>query len=237
MQSLGDGHYAISDEIDIEGEGASHFIFGRGWLLEIVELSSGEYSFYSDGSDIAPKSKRFGAFYPPFTVMRSAVKNLKGRVCGIGSVKPFAELPQTPIIFETEYRGLFTDVSQAFEVLKTCGNRQSIEVNTKPSLLSLKTKRLIDENYLAYPSMSRIAKRLGVSPEHLSRQFKRDYLLSPSAYLHQLRVSEATFRLSLGEQIIEICSDVGYNDLSRFYKQFRKVTRTSPANCRSMLKR
>ena len=59
--------------------------------------------------------------------------------------------------------------------------------------------------------------------------------MSPSAYLHHLRVAEATFRLAVGEPIIEISMDVGYNDLSRFYKQFHKVTKTSPAVCRSML--
>jgi len=30
--------------------------------------------------------------------------------------------------------------------------------------------------------------------------------------------------------------DVGYNDLSRFYKQFRKKTQTSPGECRETLK-
>ena len=81
------------------------------------------------------------------------------------------------------------------------------------------------------------ADRLKVSHEHLSRQFKKDYGLTPSAYLHKLRVAEATSRLSKGEEIIDISLDVGYNDLSRFYKQFRKATRTSPAVCRKQVLR
>jgi two-component system response regulator YesN len=76
---------------------------------------------------------------------------------------------------------------------------------------------------------------LNISHEHLSRQFKKDYGLSPSAYLHKLRVAEATFRLTLGEEIIDISQDVGYNDLSRFYKQFKKATHTSPAVCRKQV--
>jgi AraC-like DNA-binding protein len=50
-----------------------------------------------------------------------------------------------------------------------------------------------------------------------------------------LRVADATFRLSKGEPIIEISQDVGYNDLSRFYKQFRKSTNTSPGACRDTM--
>jgi len=112
---------------------------------------------------------------------------------------------------------------------------QSIEFNSRPSLLSIRAKRIIDENYRIYPSIARIAKRLGVSHEHTTRGFKRDYGMSPSAYLHQLRVAEATHKLTLGEEIVDISMDVGYNDLSRFYKQFRKATKTSPGDCRTIM--
>lgn len=235
MERLADGAYAIADEITIDGEGASHFIFSRGWLLEIIELRRGDYFFYRDSGEVRPRGPKFGVFYPPFTLIRCFVREVRGRVRGIGSVENFPALPSAPLVFETDFDGEFANLEQAFEVLDSGRERQSIEVNTKPSLVSLRAKRLIDENYLVYPSIGRIARRLRVSPEHLSRQYKRDYGLSPSAYLHQLRVAEATFRLSLGEEIIDISHEVGYNDLSRFYKQFRKATRTSPAVCRTML--
>jgi AraC-like DNA-binding protein len=237
MKRLADGAYAIADEIVIEGEGSSHFIFARGWLLEIVELRGGDYYFHSDGGEVRPHGPRFGVFYPPFTLVRCFVANVRGSVRGIGSVEDIPGLPKMPFIFETDFDRDFDGLDDAIGVLDAGRDRRSIEVNTKPSLVSLRAKRLIDENYLVYPSIGRIAGRLRVSPEHLSRQFKRDYGLSPSAYLHQLRVAEATFRLSLGEEIVDISGDVGYNDLSRFYKQFRKTTRTSPAVCRTMIRK
>ena len=237
MEVMPDGAYIISDEISIDGNGASNLIFSRGWLLEILELSLGEYFFFSDGEEVRPASRHFGVFYPAFTIVRSYVKNIKGKVNGIGSVNSFPSLPAGPIIFDTEFGGPFTDLKQAAEVLGSAGNIRTLEINTSPSLLSIKAKRLIDANFLVYPSISKIARRLNVSPEHMSRQFKRDYGLCPSSYLHQLRVSEATFRLAVGEEIIEISHEVGYNDLSRFYKQFRKATDTSPAACRSSFKK
>ena len=39
---------------------------------------------------------------------------------------------------------------------------------------------------------------------HLSRQFKRDYGLTPSAYLRQLRVADAPLRLAAGQPIVVI---------------------------------
>jgi AraC-like DNA-binding protein len=237
MDILADGEYRIDDEIDIGGDGISNFIFGRGWLLEIIELSKGDFFFYSDDKEVRSTTTRFGAFYPSFTIVRPHVRNVKGRVSGFGAVRSVPELPQTPFIFDTDFDGILVNVDHVIRILAASPDRRSIVINSKPSFLSIKAKRLIDENYLAYPSISRIASRLGVSPEHLSRQFKRDYYMSPSAYLHQLRVSEATFRLSIGEKIIDISNEVGYNDLSRFYKQFRKRTKTSPAECRTMLKK
>jgi AraC-like DNA-binding protein len=235
MQILEDGGYAISDRIDIPGEGTSDFVFGRGWLLEIVELASGDYYFYSDGAEVRPPSSRFGIFYPCFTFVRASSRDLKGEVFGVGSEHMPEGLPTSAFLFETDRRQPFTRTNEALEVLNEARTLRSIDVCTTPSLVSLKAKKLIDENYSIYPSIARIADRLTISHAHLSRQFKKDYGLSPSGYLHQLRVADATFRLSLGQEIIDISHDVGYNDLSRFYKQFRKTTRTSPAVCREIL--
>lgn len=237
MRVLDKGGYAIGGPIEIPGAGSQDFIFARGWLLEVVELFEGEYYFISDGREVRPTGKRFGVFYPPFTVVRAFSRHLNGYNLGVGSEGLYAGLPDHPFIFETDHVEEFTAVEQAFDVLNDCRDRQPIAVNTRPSLLSLKTKKMIDENYLVYPSIARIAERLNISHEHLSRRFKKDYGMSPSAYLHQLRVADATFRLSIGEEIIEISQDVGYNDLSRFYKQFRKSTKTSPGACRGSLVR
>jgi AraC family transcriptional regulator of adaptative response/methylated-DNA-[protein]-cysteine methyltransferase len=74
--------------------------------------------------------------------------------------------------------------------------------------------------------------KLGVSHAHLTRQFKRDYGLTPIDYCHRLRVSDAMGHLSQGGKILDVGYDVGFNDATRFYADFRKVTGTSPGKCR-----
>ena len=236
MQLLSDGSYVIDDVVSIESSGTAPFVFGQGWLLEILNIESGEFCFYHDSVKVRPGKKQFGVFYPPFTFVRSHVKDLKGTVRGVGHLEPLSELPPSPILFDTDFDGCFTSRTQAVDVIAAARNVRSIEPNSNPSLLSIRIKRLIDESYLDDLSISGIARELNVSHAHVSRQFKRDFEMTPSAYLHQLRVAEATFRLSNGEPIIDISQDVGYNDLSRFYKQFRRKTRTSPAACRESLK-
>lgn len=236
MQVMPGGAYVIEDEIDIPGEGASFFVFCAGWLLEIVEIESGEFYFFRDGEEVRAKRQQFAVFYPAFSIIRAFSRDMRGRNRGIGALNDLPELPRNPILFETDFDGTFTNARQSVEIIDSGRNHESIEFCTKPSLLTVKAKKLIDENYAEMRSIARIAARLKVSHEHLSRQFKRDYQMTPSGYLRQLRIADATFRLAIGEKIIDISQDVGYNDLSRFYKQFHKTTRTSPADCRAILR-
>lgn len=234
---LPDGAYLFEDELEVRGVMTAKVITGAAWLLELYELEAGEICFVQGNSLIRPLTNCFGVFYPPFTILQPSFKDARASLAGIASLEPLpADFKSVPLVFETARAKLHTSARQAVEILSSGENHQSIEVNPRASLLSVKAKRLIDENYLVYPSIARVSRKLNVTHEHLSRQFKRDFGMSPSAYLHQLRLADAPLRLARGEEIIDISQSVGYNDLSRFYKQFRKHTRSSPGACRTMLK-
>ena len=234
---LADGAYLFEDELEVHGVLAAKVITCTAWLLELYELKAGDVFFISGTREVRATTKCFGVLYPPFTISQPSVENAKGRLVGVAATESLPTgFTEVPTMFETMCTELPTGVAHALEIVRLGENHQSVELNPKPSLLSVKAKRLIDENYLSYPSISRIAQRLGVTHEHLSRQFKRDFEISPSAYLHQLRLADAPLRLARGEEIINVSQDVGYNDLSRFYKQFRKSTKTSPGVCQSLMK-
>jgi AraC-like DNA-binding protein len=234
---LADGAYLFEDELEVHGVLAAKVITCTAWLLELYELAAGRVCFIRSTGEVAATSKRFGVLYPPFTISQPSLENAKGRLVGVAATESLPSgFTRVPTMFETRCTELPAGVAHVLEIVRQGENHQSVELNPKPSLLSFKAKRLIDENYLSYPSISRIAQRLGVTHEHLSRQFKRDFETSPSAYLHQLRLADAPLMLARGEEIINVSQDVGYNDLSRFYKQFRKSTRTSPGVCQSLMK-
>jgi AraC-like DNA-binding protein len=234
---LPDGAYLFEDELNLKGELTAKVITCTAWLLELYELKSGELFSARGETEIRPAAKCFGVFYPPFTISQLSFKNVKGLLTGVAGSTPLpAGLTPLPVMFETTFAGPPTGAAQVLEVVRSGNHLQSIELNPRPSLLSLRAKRLIDSNHLAYPSISRVAARLRVTHEHLSRQFKRDFQLSPRDYLRRLRVADAPLRLARGEEIINVSQDVGYNDLSRFYKQFRKSTNTSPGVCQTMMR-
>jgi AraC-like DNA-binding protein len=237
MELLPDGAFLIEDVLEIKGSGAMTFVMCDAWMIQLFELETGEFYFDRGGEFVRPKGKRFGIFYPPFAIIRSHVKDIRAHWAGMAATERLPrEFTAAPMIFETDFTKAPKSVSDVKKILGLSYNRQSIEINPAASLLSLKAKRLIDENYLIHPSIGRIATRLGVTNAHLTRQFKRDFTLTPSAYYHQLRIAEATSRLARGEEIIKVAQDVGYNDLSRFYKQFRKSTTKTPGYCQTFKK-
>lgn len=232
---LSDGSYLFEDELT-GGVLDMTVITCALWLLELYELSSGDPAFEVGTEKVRPTSRCFGVLYPPFSLTRPCFKNTRGHVLGIaGSSELPTELLSPALVFDTSFCSPGS-ASEAISLIRNSTNRQSIDPCPSASLLSVKVKRLIDQNYLAYPSIARIAERLGVSHAHLSRQFKKDFRMSPSEYLRKLRVSDAPLRLARGEEIINVSLDVGYNDLSRFYKQFRKTTNTSPGSCKTLLR-
>ena len=234
---LADGAYLFQDELEMKGELTAKVITCAAWLFELYELKTGELFFLRDDAQIRPKTKCFGVFYPPFTISQPSFKNVKARLVGVAATDALPSgFTTIPVVFETIFTESPSGLKEVIQIVDSGHNRQGVEFNSKPSLLSLRAKRLIDENYLIYPSIARLAARLGVTHEHLSRQFKRDFRMSPSAYLHQVRLADATLRLAKNEKIVNVSQDVGYNDLSRFYKQFRKTNKTSPGLCQTMVK-
>jgi AraC-like DNA-binding protein len=238
LELLSSGTFLIEDDVKIKGSHIKTFMMCDAWLLELFELEEGHYSFMRGGEHVLPKTKHFGIFYPPFTIMRVCVEDIRGRSAGMAATTCLPEKFMTvPILFETAFTAPPKSVEQVEEILNSSYNPQSIELNPTPSLLSIHVKKLIDENYSARPSIAHIAMRLGVTHAHLTRQFNSDFGLSPSVYCHQMRITDATFRLAKGEQIIDIAQDVGYNDLSNFYKQFRKAKEQTPGYCQVQKKR
>jgi AraC-like DNA-binding protein len=233
---LADGAYVFEDELS-GGLVTAPVLTCAAWLLELYDLKSGNIFFQVGEQRVRPTSLRFGLLYPPFSLTRLCFRNPRGRVIGIAANQELPdEFRSSSFIFDTQPPSPPESTAHALAILGAGKNYQAVNAFPGASLLACKTKKLIDDNYLAYPSLARIAQRLGVTHSHLSRQFKKDFGMTPSEYLRRLRVADAPLKLARGEEIIDVYQDVGYNDLSRFYKQFRKTTNTSPGACKILLR-
>ena len=85
-------------------------------------------------------------------------------------------------------------------------------------------------------SLSSAAEYLGVSQEHLSREFKRQMGEQPVKYITKLRLEVAVNLLCTTNLNIEkICSLSGFSDSNYFSKVFRKYMNCSPMEFRKQM--
>jgi AraC-like DNA-binding protein len=209
-------------------EGASGpLVFGADWLLEMLRSDSCRSTM--------------GFYWAPFSIIRN-FPDLSGMADGrfVGYSAPgrpphrwltesmVFDLGDVPLVHAPE--ALAALFAEPLPFVSTEGN-------APVASLSRRAKTLIASSYRGPVSIAAIARQVRVSHAHLTRQFKRDYGLTPIDYCHRLRVSDAMGRLSLGGSILDVGYDVGFNDVTRFYEDFRKVTGTSPGKCRSPLRR
>ena len=230
---LPDGSYAFRDRLQGKGGLTAEVLTGRAWLLEWFELKSGTVCCLSGERKVWPKTPRFWIFYPPFSLTRVSLDGAQGRVIGRAGLDPVPpQFAAVPFLFESAAR-IYEERME--RILANATNAQSIDAYPNASSLSQKVRRFIAKLYTDELCIADIAHRLGVSHSHLTRQFRRDYGMTPRDYVHRLRIADVPFRLARGESIANASWDAGYRDLTRFYRQFRKATRSSPAVCRQMV--
>ncbi len=92
-----------------------------------------------------------------------------------------------------------------------------------------KAQAFIEDHYQERLSLSRVALDLHVSPNYLSRLFRKETGTTLTAYIHRLRMEHARLLLAAGDRSIsEIAYLVGYQNYRDFYRNFVKHEKASP---------
>jgi AraC family transcriptional regulator of adaptative response/methylated-DNA-[protein]-cysteine methyltransferase len=74
-------------------------------------------------------------------------------------------------------------------------------------------------NVEGHPSLARLARRLGGSPFHLQRNFKRLVGVTPREFAEAARLKKVKGRLRRGFDVTNAVVDAGYGSSSRFYEK------------------
>ncbi|MFF2888216.1 bifunctional transcriptional activator/DNA repair enzyme AdaA [Paenibacillus sp. NPDC057967] len=78
-----------------------------------------------------------------------------------------------------------------------------------------------------------IASHVGLSAFHLERLFKQETAVTPRVFLEKIRIDRAAHLLLYTEMSnLDICYETGFHSPSSFYKAFRQVKGSSPAEYR-----
>jgi len=96
------------------------------------------------------------------------------------------------------------------------------------SSMVVKTLELVEANYSNIARISEISKLLGVSREHLSRQFTRFTGHTLSDFVTIYRVEKAKELLYAGSLVKQVYSEVGFKCESSFFRSFLKHVGITP---------
>ncbi len=97
-----------------------------------------------------------------------------------------------------------------------------------------KTVRYIQENYSSEITLSDMAKNCSVSPEHLSRTFKKETGFGFSEYLTLVRLKRAEDMLKNepGKSVNEVAFSCGFNDSNYFSYKFKNAYGKAPTQAK-----
>lgn len=115
------------------------------------------------------------------------------------------------------------------ERLEDAGPARTVHSNSGPSWLSA-TLSNIDDKLRSGLSLSELALQAAVSPAHFSRAFKKYTGMTLTDYALARRVIMAKEHLLRSDDTMASVADAcGFESLPHFYRQFKKITGTTPA--------
>jgi AraC-like DNA-binding protein len=97
-----------------------------------------------------------------------------------------------------------------------------------------RVKEYLDANFSdPMLNLDQVAEKFGVSPFHLSREFKKAFNLNFVDYVSFLRINKAKHLLAETDgKIKDIVNEIGYNDVSNFIRKFRISEGITPGQYR-----
>lgn len=110
-------------------------------------------------------------------------------------------------------------------------------ISPKPEMspLIVRARRMIEEYYSQGITMEEVARKLSVSPEYLSRQFKKETGVSFTEEVRNVKVEKVkTLLLGTSQNLTQIAAMTGFSDPKYMSKVFKEEVGVLPAEYRQM---
>ncbi len=205
---------------------------GPFWIFGRMQLLSGSFEYVVDEEPLSPKGKTWGFCLAPFSITQ--VRSMNPHLIGEMLICPAHLSPgdwdrRNPILFDVPHTGRPLNVDDLHAWSEQPRHEsQNISRSSRPDPLAARIKNLLDRQYNQPVAIADLAQKLRIRAPSLSRAFKRSYGMSAIEYRTWLRVMTAGQLLLRQNEISDVFQDVGFGDLSRFYKQFKNIATVSP---------
>jgi AraC-like DNA-binding protein len=212
-------------------------VFGRFWCLAICDFVPGQVGVRRLGqvtSICGPHS----LWIPPSGLIDWQLG--AGRLLWSSYLSTEAvphDLPKQPIALFGRPQKRFESPTELFAFVRSASLDCQIDKIEQSNPLALRLKDKIDRDFSSNKSFQDFADELRVSHSAMTRAFRRCFDISPIGYRNKMRIFEAMSLLLLkGEKSVEACFDVGFVDISRFNRQFKRQMKSVPSQYNSCKK-
>lgn len=208
------------------------------WIAAYFVVTDTTVRFKVEDEVLTLSRGRYLLFKPPFTITELGFKADITLHALLSQSKLPMKTPDRPTIFDASGLTPVFSLSDVASLLKKETPLHDVSRYSPEKVRGITNsiKKRIDIQYHTTISLSEIARSLGISSNLLSMYFKGDYHISPSQYRKQLRLKSSVLQLladnTREHTIAEIANNCGYNDISRYNKQFKAFTSITPTMVR-----
>lgn len=187
---------------------------------------------------------RYRMIYPGEALMRAVAEDLTDRACH-GTPGFNRELP-----FDPDLSAAFTEAHRALEtgagrlegeepmfrvlgaILERHGSLKRLARDGRERGAAYRVRDYLTENFQADIGLDALGIVAGLSRAHMIRAFRKEFHITPHAYLTDLRVRHARMLLRLGRPLAEVAFDCGFADQAHFTRHFKARTGVTPGRFR-----
>lgn len=167
------------------------------------------------------------------------VPALRGRslagVCGDSSVIRDEKLFQQYLQFVTRLPGMrVTEAAAQLQRLLTAAVDSSGPATSlrQSATVAERMKLALLECIDSPATLDEVARAFGCRKETLIRIFRREFHITPHAFVNNARIEQAKQRLKVGEKIANVAIDLGFSDQAQLHRTFVNYTASTPGQYR-----
>ena len=206
-------------------------IHGPLWAVVVGESGTGEAQYIVDGEPLEIDFCRTITFIPPHRGIEIEFENLAVEYRGWVSELPVPKgFPDKAVAFNVESWQAPSSLTDLVELVNRRKDEIQVERTESADAVAEKARCFIHEFYDETITVEDVAFEVGLSPTVFSKRFKAAFGISPLKYRNILRVQDSVRHLLFeGRGSAHAGFEVGFEDLSRFNKNFKSVMEAVPS--------